>query len=80
MCLRDRVKEATNFSLLVDADAALFKMADACHFGVEGDFGFFGESAINRMFRILRWPRGVFQRFRMGDNSGRGHGSADLGL
>jgi hypothetical protein len=32
------------------------------------------------VFRILRWPCWVFQRFRMGDDSWLGHGSADLRL
>ena len=37
------VKESADLALLVDANAALFKMANAGHFGVEGNFIRLGE-------------------------------------
>jgi hypothetical protein len=33
-----KVEESADLTLLVDADAALLKMADTSHFGVKGDF------------------------------------------
>jgi hypothetical protein len=71
-----KVEEAADLALLVDTDAALLKMADTGHFGVKGDFLVLRHGGVDRIFGVFRRAGGALQGFRMGKDSGLGHGSS----
>ena len=68
------VEEAADLPLLIGADAALLKMANARHLGVEVNFVLFCQGSIDRIFSEGRRARGALQGLRMGKGDGLGHG------